>query len=161
MSNFTVWIYLVDGLWFQRIIARFSCGYCHANGPIYICDLHSKSGYGTFCKYLFLAIIYPWALAFGEYEKFKYVVYFLFAACWQEKQLFETVDKAYDEAWELIHNEEGWKEEKKSDKTGDVVFSRKNKKGRFYQYYIYNHLVYISIGSKTVLSIIIKGAIPC
>ena len=100
-------------------------------------------------------------MAFGEYEKFKYVVYFLFAACWQEKQLFETVDKAYDEAWELIHNEEGWKEEKKSDKTGDVVFSRKNKKGRFYQYYIYNHLVYISIGSKTVLSIIIKGAIPC
>ena len=94
-------------------------------------------------------------MAFGEYEKFLCLVYFLFFAFWQEKQLFETVDKAYDEAWELIHNEEGWKEEKKSDKTGDVVFSRKNKKGRLYQYYIYNHLVYISIGSKTVLSIMI------
>lgn len=41
----------------------------------------------------------------------------------------KTVDDAWDEAWELIHDEAEWKEEKKSD-AGDVVMSRKSKKGR-------------------------------
>ena len=56
-------------------------------------------------------------------------VYFLFVAFLQDQELFQTVDKAFDEAWEIIHSEDGWKEEKKSDETNDVVFSKKNSKG--------------------------------
>ena len=50
----------------------------------------------------------------------------------QDQELFAIVDKAWDEAWDTIHLEDGWKEEKKSDENGDVVFSRKNKKGNFF-----------------------------
>ena len=38
------------------------------------------------------------------------------------------MDEAWDEAWDIIIEEEGWKEEKKGDH-GDVVKSKKNKKG--------------------------------
>ena len=40
------------------------------------------------------------------------------------------MDEAWDEAWDIIIEEEGWKEEKKGDH-GDVVKSKKNKKGFF------------------------------
>jgi hypothetical protein len=43
--------------------------------------------------------------------------------------LLSLVDEAWDEAWEIIIEEEGWKEEKKGDH-GDVVKSKKNKKGK-------------------------------
>ncbi len=42
--------------------------------------------------------------------------------------MLSLVDEAWDEAWEIIIEEEGWKEEKKGDH-GDVVKSKKNKKG--------------------------------
>ena len=47
----------------------------------------------------------------------------------QEKELIELVDKAWDEAWEIIHLEDGWKEEKKNEENGDVVYSRKKANG--------------------------------
>ena len=37
------------------------------------------------------------------------------------------VDEALEEAWTIINTEDGWKKEK--DEKGDVVMSRKNKKG--------------------------------
>ena len=42
--------------------------------------------------------------------------------------MLKIVDEAWDEAWDIIIEEEGWKEEKKGDH-GDVVKSKKNKKG--------------------------------
>ena len=42
--------------------------------------------------------------------------------------MLKILDEAYEEAWENAHNDDGWKEEKKSDE-GDVVYSKKNKKG--------------------------------
>jgi hypothetical protein len=47
----------------------------------------------------------------------------------QDSELLSLVDEAWDEAWEIIIEEEGWKEEKKGDH-GDVVKSKKNKKGK-------------------------------
>ena len=41
----------------------------------------------------------------------------------------KILDEAYEEAWENAHNNDGWKEEKKSDE-GDIVYSKKNKKGK-------------------------------
>jgi hypothetical protein len=43
--------------------------------------------------------------------------------------LLKLVDEAWDEAWDILIEEDGWKEEKKGDH-GDVVKSKKNKKGR-------------------------------
>ena len=48
----------------------------------------------------------------------------------QDQELFDIVDKAWNDAWDIIHSEEGWKEEKKNDENGDIVFSRKNSDGR-------------------------------
>jgi len=48
----------------------------------------------------------------------------------EEKELNELVDKAWDEAWKIIHLEDGWKEEKKNDDNGDVVYSRKKENGK-------------------------------
>lgn len=42
--------------------------------------------------------------------------------------MLKILDEAYEDAWENAHNNEGWKEEKKSDE-GDIVYSKKNKKG--------------------------------
>jgi len=41
----------------------------------------------------------------------------------------DLVGEAFDEAFEIIYSEDGWKEEKKNDK-GDVVVSKKSKKGK-------------------------------
>jgi hypothetical protein len=41
----------------------------------------------------------------------------------------KLVDEAWDEAWEILIDEEGWKEEKKGDH-GEVVKVKKNKKGK-------------------------------
>ena len=41
----------------------------------------------------------------------------------------DLVGEAFDEAFEIIYSEDGWKEEKKNDK-GDVVVSKKSKKGQ-------------------------------
>ena len=44
------------------------------------------------------------------------------------------MDKAVDEAWEIIHSDDaGWKQEKKNDH-GDIVMSKKNKKGEGLNY---------------------------
>ena len=48
----------------------------------------------------------------------------------QDQELFDIVDKAWNDAWDIIHSEEGWKEEKKNDENGDIVFSRKNSDGK-------------------------------
>ena len=48
----------------------------------------------------------------------------------QDQELFAIVDKAWNDAWDIIHSEEGWKEEKKNDENGDIVFSRKNSDGK-------------------------------
>ena len=40
----------------------------------------------------------------------------------------KLVDEAWDEAWEIVNTEDGWKEEKKNSH-GDVVVSKKSKKG--------------------------------
>ena len=42
--------------------------------------------------------------------------------------MLKLVDEAWDEAWEILIEEEGWKEEKKGDH-GEVVKSKKNKRG--------------------------------
>ena len=62
---------------------------------------------------------------------------FIFYACLkyytidfiQDAELLKILDEAYEEAWENAHNNDGWKEEKKSDE-GDIVYSKKNKKGK-------------------------------
>ena len=41
----------------------------------------------------------------------------------------KLVDEAWDEAWEIVNTEDGWKEEKKNSH-GDVVVSKKSKKGK-------------------------------
>ena len=38
------------------------------------------------------------------------------------------VDEAWEEAWQIVNSEDGWKEEKKNEH-GDVVVSKKSKKG--------------------------------
>ena len=47
----------------------------------------------------------------------------------RDDELVKIVDEAWNEAWNIIVEEEGWKDEKKGDH-GDVVKSKKNKKGR-------------------------------
>ena len=47
----------------------------------------------------------------------------------QDDELLALVDEALEEAWTIINTEDGWKEEK-NDK-GDIVMSKKNKKGNF------------------------------
>ena len=47
----------------------------------------------------------------------------------QDEELLKLVDEAWDEAWEILIDEEGWKEEKKGDH-GEVVKVKKNKKGK-------------------------------
>jgi len=46
-----------------------------------------------------------------------------------DQELLELVEEAFNEAFEIIYSEDGWKEEKKNDK-GDVVVSKKSKKGK-------------------------------
>jgi len=46
-----------------------------------------------------------------------------------DDQLLSIVNEAFDEAFEILYKEDGWKEEKKNSE-GDVVVSRKSKKGR-------------------------------
>ncbi|XP_059089421.1 stAR-related lipid transfer protein 3-like [Tigriopus californicus] len=46
-----------------------------------------------------------------------------------DDELLKIVNEAWDEAWEIVNSEDGWKEEKKSEQ-GDVVVSKKNKKGK-------------------------------
>ena len=43
--------------------------------------------------------------------------------------MLSTVDEAFNEAFEILYSEEGWKEEKKNDE-GDIVVSKKSKKGK-------------------------------
>ena len=50
------------------------------------------------------------------------------------------VDKAWNDAWDIIHSEEGWKEEKKNDENGDIVFSRKNSNGKYIELIMKRHL---------------------
>lgn len=49
--------------------------------------------------------------------------------CPSDAELLRILHEAYEEAWESAHNQDGWKEEKKSDE-GDIVYSKKNKKGK-------------------------------
>jgi hypothetical protein len=44
--------------------------------------------------------------------------------------LVQLADAAFNEAWEILNDEEGWKDEKKNDH-GDVVKLKKNKKGAY------------------------------
>ena len=60
----------------------------------------------------------------GVYSHF--VMWFIFL---QDQELLDLVGEAFDEAFEIIYSEDGWKEEKKNDK-GDVVVSKKSKKGQ-------------------------------
>lgn len=46
----------------------------------------------------------------------------------QESDLLKVVDEAWEEAWQIANSTDGWKEEKTS-KAGDIVVSKKNKKG--------------------------------
>jgi len=46
-----------------------------------------------------------------------------------DAEYVKIVEEAFEEAWQILHDEEGWKEEKKSDE-GDMVYSKKNKKGK-------------------------------
>jgi len=46
-----------------------------------------------------------------------------------DEQLLQIVESAYNEAFEILYSEDGWKEEKKNDE-GDVVVSRKSAKGK-------------------------------
>ena len=46
----------------------------------------------------------------------------------QDRELLDLVDEAWSEAWSIVVDETGWKEEKRSD-DGDVVKSKKSKKG--------------------------------
>ena len=47
-----------------------------------------------------------------------------------DKDLMSLVESAFDEAYEILFLEDGqWKDEKKNEK-GDVVVSRKSKRGR-------------------------------
>jgi len=41
-----------------------------------------------------------------------------------------AVNKSWDEAWELATSTDGWKQEKTDSKTGDLIESKKNAKGR-------------------------------
>ena len=41
----------------------------------------------------------------------------------------KIVDDAWNEAWDICHSTDGWKEEKKAD-NGDIVMSKKNKRGK-------------------------------
>ena len=50
--------------------------------------------------------------------------------------MLRILHEAYEEAWESAHNQDGWKEEKKSDE-GDIVYSKKNKKGNHFEKYKY------------------------
>ena len=46
----------------------------------------------------------------------------------QDEQLLQIVESAYNEAFDILYSEDGWKEEKKND-DGDVVVSKKSAKG--------------------------------
>jgi hypothetical protein len=48
----------------------------------------------------------------------------------QDAELLQIVDSAWTEAVEIANSSDGWKQEKKNDH-GDVVVSKKNKKGNF------------------------------
>jgi len=46
-----------------------------------------------------------------------------------DAELMKIVDDAWNEAWDICHSTDGWKEEKKAD-NGDIVMSKKNKRGK-------------------------------
>merc|ERR1711953_106689 len=46
-----------------------------------------------------------------------------------DADLLKILDESYEEAWEIFHDEEGWKEEKKIGKVGNVC-SKKNKQDK-------------------------------
>ena len=45
-----------------------------------------------------------------------------------DSELLTLVEEAFNESFEIANLDEGWKEEKKNDATGDVVASRKSKR---------------------------------
>ncbi len=49
-------------------------------------------------------------------------------AIFQDDEYLKVVDDAWDEAWDIINSTDGWKEVKKND-LGDVVVTKKNKRG--------------------------------
>jgi len=46
-----------------------------------------------------------------------------------DEEILKIVEDAFDEAYEILYSEDGWKEEKKNDK-GDVICSKKSKQGK-------------------------------
>jgi len=46
-----------------------------------------------------------------------------------DEEILKIVEEAFDEAYEILYSEDGWKEEKKNDK-GDVICSKKSKQGK-------------------------------
>ena len=47
----------------------------------------------------------------------------------QDAELLQIVTEAFNDAYDILYSEDGWKEEKKNDE-GDVVVSKKSKKGK-------------------------------
>ena len=50
----------------------------------------------------------------------------------QDAELLQIVTEAFNDAYDILYSEDGWKEEKKNDE-GDVVVSKKSKKGKSYK----------------------------
>jgi len=46
-----------------------------------------------------------------------------------DEEILKIVEDAFDEAYEILYSEDGWKEEKKNDK-GDIICSKKSKQGK-------------------------------
>jgi len=46
-----------------------------------------------------------------------------------DEEILKIVEDAFDEAFEILYSEDGWKEEKKNDK-GDTICSKKSKQGK-------------------------------
>ena len=47
----------------------------------------------------------------------------------QDAELLSIVTEAFNDAYDTLYSEDGWKEEKKNDE-GDIVMSKKSKKGQ-------------------------------
>ena len=50
----------------------------------------------------------------------------------QDAELLQIVTEAFNDAYDILYSEDGWKEDKKNDE-GDVVVSKKSKKGKSYK----------------------------
>ena len=48
----------------------------------------------------------------------------------QDQELLARADEAFNETFDIIYSEDGWKEEKKNP-NGDIVMSKKSKEGRY------------------------------